>query len=115
MKTCSKGWNQDVIQQVFSYDIANSILRIQLFDQVVDDRLICKAEKNGLYSVKSAYRLCVKELVDVSHLRRSGCWSGVWRLTVLPKVNILIWRMCRECFPIDFGFKIKECNVPQAV
>ena len=54
MNTTPKGWNQEVIQQVFSSDIADSILRTPLIDQVVDDRLIWKAEKNGLYSVKSA-------------------------------------------------------------
>jgi fructose-1,6-bisphosphatase len=40
-----------------------------LIDQVVDDRLIWKEEKNGYYSVRSAYKLCVNVLTDSSHLR----------------------------------------------
>jgi len=99
MNTSSKGWNQKVIQQVFSSNIADSILQTPLVDQVVDDRLIWKAEKNGLYSVKRADRLCMEELVDVSHLQRSGYWSGIWTLKLPPKIKNLLWRMCCGCLP----------------
>jgi hypothetical protein len=49
--------------------------------------------------VKSAYRLCVEEFVDVSDLRRPGFSSVIWRLKVPSKVMNLIWRMCRGCLP----------------
>jgi hypothetical protein len=90
MNTSSKGWKQEVIRQVFSFDIADSILRTPLIDRVMDDRLIWKVEKNDLYSVKSAYILCMEELVDASNLRRPGYWSGIWRHKVPPKVKNLI-------------------------
>jgi hypothetical protein len=99
MNDSSKCWNQEVIQQVFSSDIADYILRTLLLDMVVDDRLIWKAENNGLFSVKSAYRLCVEELVYVFHHQRPRDWSVIWRLKVPPKVKNLIWRMCRGCLP----------------
>jgi ribonuclease HI len=79
---------------------------------VVDDRLIWKAEKNGLYSVKSAYRLCMEELVDVSHLRRPGYWSGIWRLKVPPKIKNLLWRMCRGCLPTRVRLQDKGVQCP---
>ncbi|KEH40829.1 hypothetical protein MTR_1g035970 [Medicago truncatula] len=43
------------------------------------DRLIWKAEKHGKYSPKIAYRLCVEELIDSSHLRRPGncCYFSI--------------------------------------
>ena len=115
MNTSSKGWNQEVIQQVFSSDIADSILRTPLLDQVREDNLIWKAAKNGLYSVKSAYRLCMEQLVDVSHLQGPVYSSGIWRLKMPPKIKNLIWRsVVGACLPV-FGFKIKECNLPQIV
>jgi len=112
MNTLSKGWNQEVIQQVFSSNIANSILRTLLFDEVMDDKLIWNFEKNGLYFVKSAYRLCMEELVEASHLRRSGYWSGIWRLEVPPKVKNLIWRMCRGCLPTRVRLQDKGVQYP---
>jgi len=63
------------------------------------DKLIWKAERNGLYSVKSGYRLCVEDLIDTSHLRRQGFWDGIWRLKVPQKIKNLIWRMCRGRLP----------------
>lgn len=43
-----------------------------------------------LYYVKNAIILCVEELVDISHLRRSGFWSSIWRLKMSPKDNNII-------------------------
>jgi len=83
----SKSWKEDVIHQVFDATSASSILQTPLVEQVVEDKLIWKAYRNKLYSVKSAYRFCVEELVETSHLRRIGYWSGIWRLKVPPKVK----------------------------
>jgi hypothetical protein len=60
----------------FNEDFASKILTSPLITHVPSDRLIWKAEKNEIYSVKSAYKLCVEELVDITHLRRPGFWSG---------------------------------------
>jgi hypothetical protein len=97
--TTAKEWNVGVIQQVFSPADTKRILDIPLIEQVTEDRLIWKVEKNGYYSVKSAYRLCVDVLTDSSHLRRGGYWQGIWRLKVPPKVRNLVWRICRDVVP----------------
>lgn len=84
---------------MFSVDIAEKILQTLLLGQVPEDRLIWKAERNGRYSVRSAYRLCVTELVDSSHLQRPRFWSGIWKLKVPPKVKNLVWCICRGYLP----------------
>jgi hypothetical protein len=79
-----------LLQQVFSGAIASHILKTLFVAQVQQDHLIWKAEKDDIYSVKSAYCLCVEEVVDVSHLRKPGFWSGKWKLEVPPKIKNLI-------------------------
>jgi hypothetical protein len=60
-----KRWNEVVVRQVLSADLADKITSTPLVAHVQADRLIWKAEKNGRYSVKSAYRLCVESLLTL--------------------------------------------------
>jgi len=53
-----KRWNEPVVRQVFSEDLASKILNTPLFEQVQHDTLLWKAKKNGRYLVHSAYRPC---------------------------------------------------------
>jgi len=77
MNLNDKSWNEQVIRQVFSVDIVDKILHTPLIAPVEDDHIIWKAERHRRYSVRSAYRLCVTDLIDSSYLWRPGCWSGI--------------------------------------
>jgi hypothetical protein len=112
INTTSKEWNVGVIEQVFSHADSRRILDTPLIDQVTEDKLIWKAERNGFYSVKSAYRLCVDVLTDSSHLRKGGYWQGIWRLKVPPKVRNLIWRICRDVVPTRRRLQDKGVQCP---
>jgi ribonuclease HI len=112
MNITTKTWNVGVVQQVFDPVTASSILNTPLVDQVEEDRLIWKVEKNGHYSVKSAYRLCVNVLTDSSHLRRDGFWQGIWRLKVPPKIKNMMWRMCRNVIPTRRRLQDKGVQCP---
>lgn len=53
----SKTWNVNMINLIFSQDVANQNLHTPLVPTVTEDRRVWKAENNGIYSVKSAYRM----------------------------------------------------------
>jgi len=97
MVPTKKRWNEAAVLQVFSAGLADKIMSTPLIAHVKSDRLIWKVEKNGKYSVKSAYRLYVKELIDSAHLRRPKNSSDIWKLKVPPKGRNLVRRMCRDC------------------
>ena len=52
------------------------------------------------------------ELIDSSHLRRPGSWSGIWQLKLPPKVKNLILCMCRGCLPTRVRLLDKGVQCP---
>lgn len=40
-----------------------------------------------MYSVRNAYIICMKEIVDNTHLHKSGCWDLIWNIKVSPKIK----------------------------
>jgi len=112
MDLYDKSLNEQVVRQVFSDDIANKILHTPLIFQVDADRIIWKAERHEHYSVRSAYRLYVSELIDSTYNWRPGDWASIWNLKVPPKVKNLIWRMCRGCLPTRVRLLDKGVTCP---
>jgi len=65
-----KTWNEPLVKYLYDIEVVQLILQTPLFHQVIEDTLVWKLEKNGQYSVRSAYRLCVENFVDKFHIRR---------------------------------------------
>jgi len=76
------------------------------------DRLVWKAKRNGLYYVRSSYRIFIQDIVNYNYLQKPGYWSGIWKLKVPPKVRNLIWRVCRDCFPTCVKLISRGVNWP---
>jgi hypothetical protein len=89
----AKVWNEQLVRQLFGNETTQNILNTPLHQQVQMDKLIWKVEKNGCYSVRSAYRICIEDIINNDHLRKPGYWSGIRRLKVPPKVKNLVWRI----------------------
>ena len=86
------------------------IVATPLYPSEREDRLVWKKESNGEYSVRSAYRLCMNELLETSHFKVEGAWDLIWRLKVPPRVRTLIWRICRNCLPTRTRLRDKGVN-----
>jgi hypothetical protein len=59
---------------------------------------------------RSAYRLCVQELLDTSHLKMHGEWKLIWKIQCPPRVKNLLWRICRRCIPTRASLQQKGVN-----
>jgi ribonuclease HI len=95
----TKVWRQDLISHLFDEPTTDAILSTPLFPQVLVDALNWSGERNGQYSVRSAYRIHTETITSAAHLYRPGPWSSIWKLKVPPKVKNLVWRVCRSCLP----------------
>ncbi|XP_058733327.1 uncharacterized protein LOC131604930 [Vicia villosa] len=94
-----KCWNVQAIKLLFDYGIAEDIIHTPLVEDVVEDKLIWKEEKDGCYSVRSGYRLWRKTHGSPDSNRVEGDWCSLWNIKAPPRVKHLIWRICRDCLP----------------
>lgn len=95
----TKTWRHDLISHLFDQPIADAIISTPLLPQVLVDALSWSGERNGQYSVRSAYRIYTDAFTTAAHLYRPGTWSAIWKLKAPPKVKNLVWRVCRGCLP----------------
>ncbi|KAK1647773.1 hypothetical protein QYE76_065578 [Lolium multiflorum] len=81
-----------------------AILRIQLPQQEQAERVAWHYETNGLFSVKSAYRLAFSlkhQLRDSTSSSTNtdgdrSLWNCVWKAEVPPKVRVFGWRLATD-------------------
>lgn len=41
----------------------------------------------------------MNEIVDNTHLDKLDRWDLIWNIKAPPKIEILLWCVCRGCFP----------------
>ena len=68
------------------------------------------AEKNGIYSVKSAYRLISLSMRMLEHNKTNTAnssvsednpfWKRIWKLAIPPKVKVFWWRVMHNFVPV---------------
>uniref|UniRef100_A0A803PBX2 CCHC-type domain-containing protein n=1 Tax=Cannabis sativa TaxID=3483 RepID=A0A803PBX2_CANSA len=102
-------WDEDLIRQCFTSEVANAIWRIRpLSDE--GDRVFWKASNKGNFSVKNAYWLSQSN----RFLPERESWRCLWKLKLHPRQKLLIWKILSNCLPLksNLGFMHnldKEC------
>ena len=112
-------WNESLVRSLFVPFEAESILSIPISSMKPADSQIWAKTPNGLFSVKSAYRVAVQHLEtsksndggpccsDTS--RMEAIWKLVWSLKCPNKVKHFLWRACKNALPT------KQCLVHRKV
>ena len=93
-----KEWNEDLIRQIFYPFDADVICKIPIPNSDAEDRLAWHYENNGVFSVKSAYKLAAN-LAQSGHAPSSSArgandrsiWDLIWKSNVAGKVRIFGW------------------------
>jgi hypothetical protein len=106
----SMTWDQELLGTVFLPMDAELIANIPLSTRRQSDFWAWHYERNGLFSVRSAYRM----LINTSEQRsawledRSGSsrvseeekgWSMLWKVKVPSKIKVFLWRLARQSLP----------------
>jgi hypothetical protein len=101
-----RGWDFDKLIRIFNPADAEEIAKIKLQPRLPDDFIAWHMEKNGLFSVRSAYNLALKiktlprcQATSAAPGGERKLWSRVWSGRVPPKVNVSIWKLARDILP----------------
>jgi hypothetical protein len=104
-------WNTELINATFLQFEAHQILQIPLSLNNRQDCFIWGANREGEFSVKSAYKFLKKrnEMINSNQSvipQESNVWSKLWKLKTVPRHMQLIWRILHNRLPVrDSLFK----------
>ena len=98
MKVGRHEWDDDIINDLFNDREKDMIMQIPLSTSADRDALIWSHDRSGMFSVKSCYRALQTDLSSAS-LDEFFLWEKIWSLKVPPKVQNLVWRICRGIIP----------------
>jgi hypothetical protein len=99
------GWNEDLVNTTFQAFDAEQILKIIVPSNGIEDTLAWHYENNGIFTVKSAYKLATrlnKEDHGASSKNPDGSrslWQNIWKTNVPNKVRIFSWRLASDNLP----------------
>lgn len=98
-------WDILKLQQFFTPTDMETIVAIPLRTRRQADFWAWHHEKNGVFSVRSAYRMLAEMKVGGSNAGRSNTkeeekeWTTLWGVKVPSKVRIFLWRLARSSLP----------------
>jgi hypothetical protein len=103
-------WDRDKIESLFSLHIANRIVETPLTNVVEEDKLIWSENRDGVYSVRSGYKVMMQIKKQNDALSQRSDWLRLWKIKAPPKAKHLLWRICRGCLPSRV--RLQEKHVP---
>ncbi|KAK9985942.1 hypothetical protein SO802_030893 [Lithocarpus litseifolius] len=98
----SKEWKVDVVRQNFLAQDVEAILSIPLSVNGARDKIVWAENKNGRFSVRSAYKVAQAEGLDGEG---AGCsssseirkvWRFLWGMNLPNKIKHFAWKACRN-------------------
>ncbi|KAM6545103.1 hypothetical protein CsatB_025839 [Cannabis sativa] len=107
----TRKWDEDIVKDLFSPQDAAIILGIPLHHSIVNDSWYWLAEKNGFYSVRSAYNSLQQLKHHSDSPEASSFWKFLWSLKVPLKAKDLVWRAASNCLASKRNLCIKKVLV----
>ncbi|XP_024626573.1 uncharacterized protein [Medicago truncatula] len=107
----TKQWNREVIFANFERDVAQNIVNTPLSMRLPADKLVWHWEKDGEFSVRSAYHLLCEEKARLqpgpSTPQRDKLWKEIWRAPIPNKIKNFMWRLAKNILPTRTNLKNK--------
>ena len=107
-----RGWDSDLVNSIFENNVSLAICSIPLAKSHTSDSLTWHYSNNGLYTVKSCYRMLTGSLHETESRLYVSSWKKLWTLFLPPKIISFLWRLCNSCIPVSVRLLDKGMNLP---
>lgn len=99
MSMSHRGWDEDILTDMFNDRDQQCIRNVQLREDAWEDSVYWSREASGHFSVRSAYRLLQAQKQLWRQEANDSFWRKIWRIKAPPKVLNLVWRSLSYCLP----------------
>ena len=113
----TRTWDVNLVSQLFLPFEQERVLSIPLSLRFPDDVLCWDLEKDGAYSVRSAYTALVNDewfINEGASSSTNALWKKIWSAKVMPRVKIFAWRACLEALPTKSGLHRRVAAIDPA-
>ncbi|KAL6176865.1 hypothetical protein ACLB2K_053497 [Fragaria x ananassa] len=90
-----------MVNELFPTSIINKILALPISSRAHQDKWIWSEDKLGKFSVKTAYHLARKRVLDHDNVPNpsSLLWNKIWKAKVPGKVKVCAWKAASNILP----------------
>ncbi|KAK5803057.1 hypothetical protein PVK06_030697 [Gossypium arboreum] len=111
----NRSWKKKAVRNTFRMHIAEKILRIPLVEAAHEDFQVWRGELTGEFSVRNAYKLLHETNLDPNtfnlHAKNENFYSKLWKLYILSKIQITVWRLSWNFFPSLVNLRLNRVVV----
>ncbi|XP_074271816.1 uncharacterized protein LOC141595750 [Silene latifolia] len=95
-----RGWDAEKAAQLFLPFEFDRVKNIRVSPNRQLDIWFWGRERDGLYTVRSAYKMLAGDMGDMASSsdweRGRWLWNRMWKVSVWPRVKLFFWQMCSE-------------------
>jgi ribonuclease HI len=113
----SKSWDEAQIRRFFHPCDVDGILKIKLSVNVCTDWISWNFGKSGLFTVRSAYRLAMRDKYELGFIGSSAgglgersIWKKIWKAPLPSKVRVFAWKLIRNGLPTCMNTKHRHID-----
>ena len=112
------GWDITTMKEIFIAHDVEVILSIPINPCLPNDTQVSAWTQNGNFTVRSAYRVACKWLLEGNHEADKGSasnskkmkelWRSIWGMQCQNRVKKFMWRACKSILPTNYNLKLKK-------
>jgi hypothetical protein len=116
----TRTWDEVTIRKIFFHHDAEAVLALKLPPRATDDFVAWNCEDNGMFTVRSAYRLGLAPSVERLSTGQSSSspsgdrtiWDMVWKAAVPPKICVFAWKAATNTLAVMENVHRRLITVP---